>query len=80
MWDPNHPPEAVHEGLAVQVAPDEHNLVDARLIICPGAVAGAVADGLVHPLEHKLAVAVTLRVLGEVARRGTEVRFEGKQV
>ena len=54
-------PEAIHEGLPVQVLADEHDLVDARLIIRPGLVTGAIADGLVHTLEHKLAVAVALQ-------------------
>lgn len=53
-------PEALHERLAVQLAPDEHNLVDARLIVAPGLVTGPVADGLVDTLEHKPLVAIAL--------------------
>lgn len=47
--------------LAVQVAADEDNLVHGRLPLGPRLVSRAVADGLVHALEHKLLVAVALR-------------------
>mmetsp|Transcript_39727 Transcript_39727/g.88272 ORF Transcript_39727/g.88272 Transcript_39727/m.88272 type:complete len:209 (+) Transcript_39727:932-1558(+) len=57
---PHAGPEALHQRLAVQPPPDEHNLTQPRLIVPPGLVAGAVADGLVHTLEHKLLGAIPM--------------------
>ena len=58
--DPDARPEALDEGLAVQPAANEDHLVHLVLVIPPGRVAWAVADGLMHALKYELLVSVPL--------------------
>lgn len=51
--------------LAVEAAPDEDHLVHTLLLRLPGLFCRAVADGLMHALEHEFRAAVALRAQGK---------------
>ena len=66
---PRRPQGGAHP--AAEPAADEHDLVDAHILVLPLGLGRAIADRLVDPLEHKLLVAIALRVRAHTGEGGS---------
>lgn len=83
LWIRSALDETLLNVIVVQLAADEHDLADARLVRLPLALAGAELDLIMHSLEHELCVALIVEgqhALGAVQVNGFLFQERGHEL